>query len=301
MYFIDLHSKILNRNTMKKILVGTLIAASGFCSVYSQENEFDKKFRFGVRIAPQPTWIKSKDKNTQGGGMNFGFGFGLITEFKLSNIVHFSTGIGGDFENGTITYKNDPANGYVVGYYVDNTSQELIQLSNGMDTATLFNRNNVGYSGITTRKIKTTYVTIPLTLKMLTQEYSGFRYFAQFGADLGIRTKVLANDDYTLINKRGVTNSVNGTLTDLNIKKDASLLPVRIGLNVGLGTEYRIAGTTSVLFSINYFSSFTNLMRNTSKYVVTNGQVDSNGKMQFVFLKQNLIQNAVRINVGILF
>ncbi|GAB4200439.1 MAG: hypothetical protein Fur0023_03810 [Bacteroidia bacterium] len=286
---------------MKKILIGVcFISAIGIATAQDSNNNFDKKFRFGVRIAPQPTWIKSKDKNTQGGGMNFGFGFGLITEFKLSEIVHLYTGIGGDFENGTITYKNDPTNGYVVGYYTDN-NQELIELSNGMDTAVLFNKNNVGYGGITTRKIKTTYVTIPLTLKMLTQEYSGFKYFAQFGVDLGIRTKVIANDDYTMIVKRGVVTSVNGNLSDLNIKKDASLLPVRIGLNVGLGTEYRIAGSTSLMFSINYFSSFTNLMRSTSKYVATNGQIDSNGKIQFTYLKQNLIQNAIRINIGILF
>ncbi|MCX7728739.1 MAG: outer membrane beta-barrel protein [Bacteroidia bacterium] len=284
---------------MKKFIVSALLLSAAHF-ITAQDSNFDKKFRFGVRIAPQPTWIKSKDKNTTGGGMNFGFGFGLITEFKLSDIVHFYTGIGGDFENGTITYKNDPANNYSVGYYTDN-NQELIELSNNMDTATLFNKNNTGYGGITQRKIKTTYVTIPLTLKMMTQEYSGFRYFAQFGADLGIRTKVIANDDYSLIVKKGVTSSVNGTVSDLDIKKDASLIPIRLGLNVGLGTEYRIAGTTSLMFSINYFSSFTNLMRSTSKYVATNGQIDSNGKMQFTYLKQNLIQNAIRINIGILF
>lgn len=287
---------------MKKIIISGLIFSSITATIAQDTNSsnFDKKFRFGIRITPQPTWIKSKDKNTQGGGMNFGFGFGLITEFKLSEIVHLYTGIGGDFENGTITYKYDPSNNYSVTYFTDN-NQELVELSNGMDTATLYNKNNSGYSGVTTRKIKTTYVTIPLTLKMLTQEYSGFKYFAQFGVDVGIRTKILANDDYSKVVKNGIYTDVKGTNTDLNIKKDASLLPLRIGLNVGLGTEYRIAGSTSLMFSINYFSSFTNLMRSTSKYTATNSQVDSNGKLQFTYLKQNLIQNAIRINIGILF
>jgi hypothetical protein len=286
---------------MKKIIISAIVLSSISTSIISQEtNNFDKKFRFGVRIAPQPTWIKSKDKNTTGGGMNFGFGFGLITEFKLSDIVHLYTGIGGDFENGTITYKKDISNNYSVGYFT-NSDQEIIELSNGMDTATLFNKSNTGYGGITSRKIKTTYVTIPVTLKMLTQEYSGFRYFAQFGVDLGIRTKVKADDDYSTIIKHGVETSAPGTNTDIDIKKDASLLPIRIGLNVGLGTEYRIAGTTSLMFSVNYFSAFTNLMRSTSKYMATNMTIDSNGKTQFTFLKQNLVQNALRINIGILF
>lgn len=290
---------------MKKIIINGLFF-SMLATLHTQaqnqtqENEFDKKFRFGIRISPQPTWIKSKDKTTSGGGMNFGFGFGLITEFNLSNIVHLYTGIGGDFENGTITYKNDPVNKYSVTYFTDK-DQTLIELSNGMDTASLYNPTNVGYGGILKRKIKTTYVTIPVTLKMMTQEYSGFRYFAQFGVDLGIRTKVKADDDYSIVIKKGVPTSLTGTNTDLDIKKDASLLPIRIGLNVGLGTEYRIAGTTSLMFSINYFSSFTNLMRSTSKYTVTDYSVDSSGKLQFSFLKQNLIQNALRIHIGILF
>jgi len=287
---------------MKKIIISAIVLSSISTSIISQEtNNFDKKFRFGIRIAPQPTWIKSKDKNTTGGGMNFGFGFGLITEFKLSDIVHLYTGIGGDFENGTINYKKDPANNYSVSYFT-NSDQEIIELSNGMDTAALFNHKNTGYGGITSRKIKTTYVTIPLTLKMLTQEYSGFRYFAQFGVDLALRTKVKVDDNYsTIIKHWGGETNATGTITDIDFKKDASFLPIRIGLNVGLGTEYRIAGSTSLMFSVNYFSSFTNLMRSTSKYMATNMTLDSNGKTQFTFLKQNLVQNALRINIGILF
>lgn len=292
--------KISNRNTMKKFIISAAFLSFVATNTWAQDNNFDKKFRFGIRIAPQPTWIKSKDKNTTGGGMNFGFGFGLITEFKLSDIIHLYTGIGGDFENGTINYKNDPSNNYEVGYVTDKDGA-LVELSNGADPSTIYSPTNVGYSGISSRKIKTTYVTIPLTLKMMTQEYSGMRYFAQFGADLGIRTKVKADDNYTKVIKTGTVTTVSGTNSDLDIRKDASLIPVRIGLNVGLGTEYRIAGTTSLMFSINYFTAFTNLMRNPSKYTITGSQTDSNGKLQFTYLKQDLIQNALRINIGILF
>jgi len=288
---------------MKKLVITGFLLSSMVFGALAQDNanNFDKKFRFGIRIAPQPTWIKSKDKNATGSGIGLGFGFGLITEFKLSDIIHFYTGIGGDFENGTITYKNDPSNQFSVTYFTDRDGA-LVELTNEMDTASLFSQNNMGYQAVTKRKIKTTYVTIPLTLKMMTQEYSGFRYFAQFGADLGIRTKIKADDEYSILIKRGVPTLLSGTNTnsELDLQKDASLIPIRIGLNVGLGTEYRIAGTTSLMFSINYFSSFTNLMRSTSKYAATDYQV-SNGKVNFTYLKQNLIQNAIRINIGILF
>ncbi len=288
---------------MKKLVVYVMFLSGVGSFIFAQNttnNNFDKKFRFGVRISPQPTWIKSKDKNTLGGGMNFGFGFGLVTEFKLSDIIHFYTGIGGDLENGTITYKNDPNNNYEIGYITDKDGA-LVELKDGSDTSAMYGNNNIGYGGITKRKIKTTYITIPLTLKMMTQEYSGFKYFTQFGIDLGIRTKIKADDEYTKIKKNGVTTQVTGTNTDVDLQKDASLIPIRIGLNVGLGTEYRIAGSTSLMFSINYFTSFTNLMKNPSKYMSTGATMDGTGKLDFVHLKQNLIQNALRINVGILF
>lgn len=292
--------KKTKRNTMKKLAI-TLSFLSIITLKAQDNNNFDKKFRFGVRISPQPTWISSKNnKNISNGGMGFGFGFGLIMEFKLSDIIHFSTGIGGDFENGNITYKNDVTNGYFVRYMTTKDGG-LVQASNGTDVASFYGNNNVEYGGISSRKIKTTYVTIPLTLKMLTQEYSGFKYFAQFGADLGFRTKLSVSDECT--QTRVGINVTQATInnTDLNFKADGSLIPIRIGLNAGLGTEYRIAGSTSLLFSINYFTAFTNLMRNTSKYMYSNVNVDSNGKLQFTYIQQTLIQNAIRINIGILF
>jgi len=72
-------------------------------------------------------------------------------------------------------------------------------------------------------------------------------------------------------------------------------------MNVGLGTQYRFSGSTSVFLSVNYFHSFTNLMRKESKYMSYKINRDSNGDLTYFNVKQNLFMNAVRINVGILF
>ena len=95
------------------------------------------------------------------------------------------------------------------------------------------------------------------------------------------------------------TSSLTGaelTKSDINLSKDASLVPMRIGMNLGLGTEYRIGGSTSFLFSVNYFQSFTNLMRNDSKYLVK-------ATVPAVLdpLNQGYFMRAVRINIGLLF
>ncbi len=286
---------------MKKLVINVCILLSLTSMTIAQDsNSFDKKFRFGIRITPQPTWIKSSDKNASNGGLGFGFGFGLITEFKLSDIIHFSTGIGGDFENGTINFRNDLPNNYSVGYVTDKDGY-LVEAANGVKTTDYLGNANVQYSSVTSRKIKTTYVSIPFTLKMLTQEYSGFRYFAQFGGELGIRTKIKATDTYQMLTKNGISTTGTGTNSDIDISKDASLIPLRLGLNVGAGTEYRIAGSTSIVFSVNYFTSFINLMKSESKYLSTSSSVDSNSQMTFTYLKQSVFQNAIRINIGFLF
>lgn len=286
---------------MKKILLlvsSSLLLANSF---FAQDGDFDKKFRLGLRVAAQPTWFSSKDNNASKLNTGFGFGFGLVTEFKLSDIVHFGTGIGGDFESGSIKYRYEPVSTppYSVSYVTDG-SGDLKEAEDGVSESTYLNDGDIAYTGVYERKIKTTHITIPITLKMMTKEYSGFRYFGVFGGDLGIRIKARAEDKYTFkTTTTGTTGS--GTNTNINIGKDGSLIPLRVGLNVGAGAEYRIAGSTSIFLSINYFRSFTNLMRNESKYLFHNADSDSNGIMTFSHVKQGLLMNAVRINVGILF
>lgn len=284
---------------MRKILLAAstllLVAQSAFAQ---SDDNFDKKFRFGLRVTPQPTWLSSNDNNTKGAGSGFGFGFGLITEFKLSDIVHFSTGIGGDFEKGKLSYRQDPAGNYTPGYVLDNDGA-LVEANNGTDANNYFFGSGHKNYLLRERTLRTTYVTIPLTLKLLTQELSGFRYFGQFGGELGFRVKTKADDDVTLTGVPGP--DVNMTNSNLNVGPDASLVPARFGLNVGAGAEYRLAGTTSLFLSVNYFRSFTNTMRKDSKYVATDATFDNNGNLIFTHLKQGIFANAIRINIGVLF
>lgn len=268
---------------------------------------FDKKFRFGIRATPQPTWYKSDNNNSKGAGAAFGFGFGLIMERKLSKIVHFSSGIGGDFEGGYITYRNDAD--FSVNAVLNDEGQ-YVEAKNGvMKEDYQFKDGNTQYV-LQERRFKTTFLTIPLMLKMMTDEYGGMKYFANAGLELGIRTKTRATDTYI----SGVKTVVTGTTTttppadeltksDINLGKDASLAPFRIGMNLGLGFEYRIGGSTSLLFSANYFQSFTNLMRSESKYLVKGKDtyIGSDNTVTFTPLDQGYFMRAVRLNIAILF
>lgn len=269
------------------------------CSIragsYAEKTEFDKKFRFGLRITPQPTWITSDDKNTTRNGVGFGFGFGLNLEYHFSNIAALLTGIGGDLESGSINYRA-PSDNYKVQYWM-NDAKEFVEPST---------KDLAKYSVYTLkqRKINTTHVTIPIILKLSTKEYGGLKYFGMFGGELGFRTKIMATDLYSETGRflNDSTQSYKGVVaeleeSDINIKDDAGF-PFRLGLNVGAGTEYRLGGSTSLFFSVNYFRSFSNIMKNKgSKYVYTD-ITDSNS---FSFIKQNIKLSAIRINIGILF
>ena len=267
-----------------------------------KEQNFDKRFRFGLRASPQPTWFKSGNNASSGAGANFGFGFGLTMEFRLSNIIHFQTGIGGDFEGGKISYENN--SNFNVKTVIDDQGEPVEAKKNIAATDYNLKAGSTQYV-LKQRVYNSTMVTIPLLLKMMTQEYNGMRYFALFGGELGIRAGVKANDTYvsgiTINNITGPAPAAQLTKNGIDVGRDGSLVPLRFGMNLGLGTEYRLAGTTSLVFSVNYFQSFTNLMRNNSKYLTTSETLGSNGTYTFSSLSQSYLMRSVRINIGIMF
>jgi hypothetical protein len=291
---------------MKKILMivsSSILLTSAVCA--QEQNDFDRKVRFGLRLAGSPGWFSSNDNFTSKAKTNFGYGFGLNMEFRLSNIVHFQTGVGGDFERGTVKYNNSPltaANGTWVGYVID-TKGELVSANDGEAATSYYGTNNSqpnkGYI-LNERKIKATYVTVPLILKMMTKEFSGLKYFGAFGGELGFRTALKADDQTDYFNTSTLKfEKVENN--DLNIARDGSIVPVRLGLNAGIGAEYRLSGSTAFVFSINYFRSFTNVMRAESRFNHTKATPDTNGKLTFDNLNQGLFYNAIRINLGIMF
>ncbi|MFN7912107.1 MAG: outer membrane beta-barrel protein [Bacteroidota bacterium] len=273
-----------------------------------REAEFDRKWRFGLRVTPQPTWFSSTDKNNPPAGAAFGFGFGLNVERRLSQVAGILFGIGGDFEGAKYSFRNDGANQYTPVYFINNSSGEFVTpKDNGKGDGTeLFNDKNTAYY-LKERRVKTTHVTLPVILKLSTKEYSGMKYFVNFGTEIGIRVKHVANDSYL----SSQTYSSNGlplpakenpeSIENINLgNSEGSLAPLRIGLNVGGGFEYRLGGTTALFVSANYFRSFTNQMRNESNVMFYNYTVEG-GTNSYQYVKQNYILQAIRINIGLMF
>lgn len=263
-----------------------------------------RKVRFGLRVTPQPTWLASGDKNATPSGANFGFGFGLNMEFRLNDVASLQTGIGGDFEGGKYTFRNDAS--YKAMYFLDE-SNTMIAPKSGNAPNVLKNEGTTGYV-LKERTLKTTFVTIPVILKLSTKEYNGFKYFGMFGGEIGIRAGAHANDSYYTSENYDPNGNVTTTQlsppdqSQINLNKDASLIPLRVGLNVGAGSEYRLGGTTSIFVNVNFFHSFINTYRSQSKYLVyKTDPITTNNTDVYKFVQQAILLNAVRINIGIMF
>jgi hypothetical protein len=289
-----LRYKIQKIISMKKLLY-TFIAISFTSSVLLAQDD-SKTVRFGVFGRATPTWYSMPTNNNYSkGGAIFGAGFGLNLEFRITNVVSFQTGVGGDFDGGKIKYAYtlgsgfNPANYYFTAYYLDKTpALAEIKDKNPSDFS------SSQYSGrfLTSRQIHTTYVTVPLILKMKTKEISGFKYFVDFGANVGVLASAKADDNTT-------DGYSNFSYKSLSIYKDCN--PIRVGLNVGGGAEYRLAGTTSIFLSVNYVNSFISVVKATSIYNATGVDYSHFSSGTFTYAAQSLKTNGIQINVGLLF
>lgn len=264
---------------MKKLSTFILLFALT-TSIMAQDGEKLPVFRFGLKVSPSVAWLgpdktKFNGLSVENGGAKIKFGYGLITEFRLAKNYSFLTGVEVNYIGGSINYKD--AN--KVNYKLN-------------DSTALF---------LKSREYRQQYITIPLALKLKTNEIGFITYFGQIGVDASFKIKGRANDDGTLYSADSLgvysLQGVDHTETDVDILKQIGLF--RIALNVGLGAEFNIAGNTSLLCSLNYNNGFTNFFYNKTKD--TNKLVDSNNPVAAQKLEEKATSNYVSLTVGVLF
>jgi opacity protein-like surface antigen len=296
----------IKKKYMKNILLlvsSTLLLASNMIA----QDANDKKVRFGLKVCGTPTWLRSTDVNTvNSSGVKFGAGFGLQIEFRINSTSSFVTGIGGDLLGGKQVYKK--GQGYILtkdNGYTDSKNTDFsagtVGLSNSMDA------NGNKFYEINSRTVKTNYVTIPVLLKLMTKDISSFKYFGIFGGNIAVQTKFSANDDISELKYNSTTTQYETSSTSIVItdkRPTGDLIPINIGLNVGMGFEYNLSGSTSVFFSVNYLRGFINQYQSKSQLMVDKLKENLNAtpiSTKPVDSKQSAFCDGVQINVGILF
>lgn len=282
---------------MKKLLTImsiALIASTSFAQ--SSENEL-KNFRFGLKVTPSINWYKPEGKIMSKNGVGAKFGGGLILEFRLAKVISIQTGVQIDLDGGKIKYNNgglsDP-NSNTVSYYYNITDDKIEKQG-----SVAANASGYTHYQLNERIFKTTYITVPLTLKMKTKEIGAFTYYGQIGVNNSFRWKANADDKLTVINDATHTLGATATQSKVNITKDVSLYTA--ALNFGLGAELNLSGTTSLTFGLNYNLGFTSVVKSESYHLskTTNdaaGVAGTPGKMP-----QTIKTNGIVLTVGILF
>lgn len=232
---------------MKKLIFTSVIVLFTLIS-------FSQKARFGIVGSPEINWMKPDTKDVTSKGIKFGISYGLNFDIPMGNNAAFSSGIFIDNCGGKIVY-----NDTIPFFTIDNESKP----------DTIDERFIVDY--------KLQYLSIPLGLKLKTNEIGYITYFANVGLtpqlNIGAKAKVESNTE---------------VLID-NAKIPREITTVILNYFIGAGIEYSLSGSTALLVAVYYNNGFMDL---------TGISVD---KSRFDGKNYKIILNNVALKVGIMF
>lgn len=236
-------------------------------SVIAFSQEADRNFRIGLRAQPNLSWLTEDRIETEKGNMSLGFNYGLVTDFHLSNNLWFATGLNVNSFGGSINANQAD-------------SSMTLHLMTATDTLQF-----------TSRKYTFSTVSIPLTIKMKTKEIGYLTYWGQFGLNASYTYKARATKNNVIIS--GTETELSGANEEMDIISDSN--PIRVDLNIGLGAEYSLAGSTSLLMGLNWENGILRSLQKESELLL----LENNGV--FSPLTQQIKTNSVVLTIGILF
>lgn len=266
---------------MKQLLL-TLSLLFAFGSAFSQvESEVAKNFRFGLKASPSISWLIPDKVGLERDGLSAGFGYGLQLEFRLADNYSFASGLDVTQHAGSMSFGFD---------LTDSTQyRKPYLLIDGKDT--------LAYN-LTSRKYTFYSVDIPLTIKMKTKEIGYLTYYGQFGLNLSYIYKSRTTSN-AYIGLDGTTSTLTGDNEELDVLSETNFL--RTALQIGIGAEYNLAGSTSLMFGINWNNGFTRVLKKESDSILVRDQDLTNGTSSFYNLSQEVKTNYIALTVGVLF
>ncbi|HLP10585.1 MAG TPA: outer membrane beta-barrel protein [Flavobacteriales bacterium] len=272
---------------MKKTLLFGL-ALLGFTMAKSQDA--DKNFRFGLKATPSINWFKIDDEKTfEKGGANLKFGYGLITEFKITDVAWFTTGLQVDYDGGKIE-KNDSI------YYLYNEDDGFLENDFDYIADTATTKKYTTYM-LNKRKYNSMYVTIPLQLRLKTKEIGYLTYYGHFGLNTSIHIRTKVTDESTSWSSTGAKQDV--TLEKLDNSKDMNIL--RTSLALGGGVEMNLSGSTSLMFGLSFNQGFMNAVKKDSKFLIDGEKTNASTETKPTAQQQKFLSQSMTLTIGILF
>jgi len=276
---------------MKKTFFFCLLIATTL-TTYSQT---EQKVRFGIKATPSVNWMAPNEtKKLQNSGSKLNAGIGLVLEFPITDVVSFQTGL--DITNISFTAKYNTDTAFYI--YKDDAIIESTIKGDTINSPRPYFGSGYSLMRLKERTYKTTYLNIPLTLKMKTKDIGGFTYFGQIGGNLFARLSATANDAVEKNSLSGITiTKENIDIEKVDITKTMNILTA-CG-NVGAGFEYYISGSTSLFASVNYQHHFMNATKADSGYLIRS-RIENN-KTYLSEFQNGVKLKQIVLSVGILF
>jgi len=184
-----------------------------------------KPFQFGIKFAPNISWLKTETDGYENEGAGIGFAWGFVADFTLTENYYVSTGFDVTWNNAGISYPFDDQ---------------------------VLNKEGVLY-----RDYKLKYLQIPLTLKMKTNKFNEkHSFYGQLGLGSGFRIGAKAKDQFEYTDESG--QKIKTPEEESNITDDINIF--KASLIVGGGMQFHIDESTLLFVGINYNNGFSNIL-----------------------------------------
>jgi hypothetical protein len=215
---------LITKNTVvKKALIFLVLA--NVSVLFAQSN-----LRLGVNLDPMASWLSPKTNRIDKDGARPGIAGGLMLEYYFRPNYGLVTGFNLGVQGGNVLY-NDSVN-----------------ISTG-------DHSKVGLKAGSTVAYSLSYITIPLGLKMKTNEIGYFTYFAELGLTHQINIGSRATSTGSGLNKD-------------NVPKETNVF--NMSYFFGGGVEYNIGGQTSIIAGLFFNNGFVDVLSNNDHKAVLN-------------------------------
>lgn len=204
----------------------------------SSANAFSfKEYRISVSATPLISWFSPDTKNLESAGSRFGIGGGLLVEKNFNRNIALGTGLSINQMGGKIKYPT-------------------LSPSGTTDTFT-----NVEYS------YKTRYISIPLLVRLRTDEFGYNRVFFEAGFGLNFLWRGRADIDQDIFTDtkggntdRNINENNDDFISATSSVENDNIIFIRVPLNIGLGWEYAVSNNTVAFAGIRYSAGLFDVM-----------------------------------------
>jgi hypothetical protein len=178
------------------------------------------KLRLGAHIDPVFSWFSPRSSHIEKDGSRLGYNGGLMVEYYFAPNYAFVTGLNLTQIGGNLLYK------------------EEVNISTGEGEPILLPPQ-------TTVSYNVNYLTVPMALKLKSNEIGFFTYFAELGFS-------------PQVNIGSRASSTGGALSKDNVSKEINAF--NVSFFFGGGIEYNIGGQTSLTAGVFFNNGFVDIL-----------------------------------------